>query len=81
PFLQTYVTFMFVDQVRRSEMPANGYGGMPPAYGYYPGPQGPAYPPPGQYYGQPGPGYPPPGQVPQQGPWPPAGGQGQPPQT
>ena len=81
PFLQAYITYMFVDQVRRSQAPAYSPGGMPPAYGQNPGPQRPAYPPPGQYYGQPGPGYPPPGQGPQQGQWPPAGGQDRPPQN
>lgn len=47
PFLQTYTTYMFIDQVRRSELPA-----APPGYG------GPGYyAQPGQYYGQ-QPGYP-----------------------
>ena len=77
PFIQSYVAYMFLDQVRRSEMPAApfGYGSTPPAYGstppaygypagqepYYPQP-GPQYPQPGQGYPQPGQGYPPPGQ-------------------
>jgi hypothetical protein len=42
PFLQAYTTYMFIDQVRRSELPATpppGYGGP----GYYAQP--------GQYYG------------------------------
>jgi hypothetical protein len=55
PFLQTYVTYMFIDQVRRSEMP------QAPAYGY-PSAAGP-YAQPGQYYGQPYPAQPYPGQV------------------
>jgi hypothetical protein len=67
PFLHTYVTYMFVDQVRRSEMPANPYGTPSQGYGYgyqpgtqgHPGPYG-AQPP--QGYGQPGQGYQQPGQ-------------------
>jgi hypothetical protein len=69
PFLHAYVTYMFVDQVRRSEMPANpsGYGFPSQGYGYgyqpgtqgQPGPYG-AQPP--QGYGQPGQGYQQPGQ-------------------
>nr|WP_300142339.1 glycerophosphoryl diester phosphodiesterase membrane domain-containing protein [Propionicimonas sp.] len=75
PFIQAYTTYMFIDQVRRSELPAApppGYGGA----GYYAQP--------GQYYGQ-QPGHP------QQGGWyppqpggqqwtPPQSGQWQPPQ-
>jgi len=80
PFLHAYVTYMFVDQVRRSEMPANPYGPPSQGYGYgyqpgapgQPGPYG-AQPPqgygqPGQGYQQPGQGYPPPSQYPQQPP-------------
>lgn len=84
PFLQTYVTFMFVDQVRRSEYPANGYGGMAPAYGYIPGPPASGYPQPGQYNGRPGPhygqpGYGQPGSYQgQPGPYPGQSGYGQP---
>jgi hypothetical protein len=87
PFLHAYVTYMFIDQVRRSEMPATpyGYGTPSPGYGYQPGPQaqpGPygAQPPqgygqPGQGYGQPPQGYPPPTQypTPPQQPQPPQG--------
>jgi hypothetical protein len=64
PFLQTYGAYMYLDQVRRSEMPATpfGYPPMQPGYGYAPGPQGPYAPPPGPQYPQPGQGYPPPGQ-------------------
>jgi hypothetical protein len=74
PFLLIYLTYMFVDQVRRSEMPpapAFGYGGAP------------YYTPPGQYYqpGPPQPGQPQPPQAgwqvpppnPQQPPQPPTG--------
>lgn len=57
PFLQTYWTYMFVDQVRRSQLPpqqpygAAGYGSQP-GYGYG---QQPGYPPQpsGSGYGQP----------------------------
>ena len=75
PFLQSYVAYMFIDQVHRSEMPAaaSGYGFTPPNYGY-PAAQGPyypqpgqGYPQPGQGYAQPGQGYPPPAQYPQPG--------------
>ena len=77
PFLHAYVTYMFIDQVRRSEMRATLYGYGTPApgygYGYQPGPQaqsGPhgAQPPqggygqPGSAYGQPQQGYGHPGQ-------------------
>jgi U5 snRNP spliceosome subunit len=53
PFMYLYVAYMFIDQVRRSE--------LPPAspYGYPAGPQGGYYAAPGQYYGQPGQAYPP----------------------
>ncbi|MGV8907832.1 MAG: glycerophosphoryl diester phosphodiesterase membrane domain-containing protein [Propionicimonas sp.] len=63
PFVQSYIAYMFIDQVRRSEMPAapSGYGSTPPAYGY-PTAQGPYYPQPGQGYAQPGQQYPQPGQ-------------------
>lgn len=89
PFLHSYIAYMFIDQVRRSEMPATPYGyGTPPqgyGYGYQPGPQaqpGPygAQPPQGygqqgQGYGQPPQGYPPPAQypTPTQQPQPPQG--------
>ncbi|MGC3993398.1 MAG: glycerophosphoryl diester phosphodiesterase membrane domain-containing protein [Propionicimonas sp.] len=72
PFQQTYLTYMFVDQVRRSELPPVTYGA----------PQG-YYAPPGQYYGQPGgtygvPGqYPSPQGYPQQPPYPGQPGQQQ----
>ena len=46
PFLQSYYTYMFVDQVRRGELPPQQYGYGQPGYGA-PGPQ------PGQPYGQP----------------------------
>jgi len=82
PFLHAYATYMFVDQVRRSEMPATPYGPPSQGYGYgyqpgapgQPGPYG-AQPPqgygqPGQGYQQPGQGYPPPAQYPQQPPRP-----------
>lgn len=53
PFVHAYTTYMFVDQVRRSEMPpAPAYGGYPP------GTPGGYYAPPAQYYGQPPQGYP-----------------------
>lgn len=53
PFLQAYTTYMFIDQVRRSELPpAAGYG-YPSTPGYYAEP--------GRYYGQPQPGRPAPG--------------------
>lgn len=85
PFLQTYVTYMFIDQVRRSELPAAPYGyGGTPTYGYNPGAQGQYYAPPGQYYGQAGPGYPTSGPGnPQQDGWqvPPGPGPQQPPQS
>ncbi len=79
PFLQAYTTYMFIDQVRRSEMPPA------PPYGY---PGGGYYTQPGQYYGQqpyppqtyPTPGQAYPGQAPQApGGWTPPG-QAQPPQ-
>ena len=80
PFLQTYTTFMYVDQVRRSELPPQQYGTGtqpgypdPQAYGQqqYPGQVPQQYPGhvPQQYPGQSQPGnqqYP--GQVPQQFP-------------
>lgn len=82
PFLYTYVAYMFVDQVRRTELPpAGAYGG----YGQ-PGPQGGYYAAPNQYYGQPGQPYPPqpgygqPGQG-YQPPQPPQPGQPQQPGT
>lgn len=56
PFVQTYITYMFIDQVRRSELPPA------PAYGY----GAPYYTPPEQYYGQAAPGSPQQGS-PQQG--------------
>jgi hypothetical protein len=67
PFLYSYVTYMFIDQVRRSEMPANPYGSPAQGfgYGYQPGTQGQPGPyggQPPQGYGQPGQGYQPPGQ-------------------
>ena len=34
PFLQTYQTYMFVDQVHRSELPPQQYGYGTPGYGY-----------------------------------------------
>ncbi|MFT4294505.1 MAG: glycerophosphoryl diester phosphodiesterase membrane domain-containing protein [Micropruina sp.] len=75
PFLQAYTTYMYVDQVRRKEMPQQtgfGYPGAQPGPGYpgqpqqYPGQQYPQYPGQQQYpqQGQPQQGYP--GQ-PQQG--------------
>jgi len=74
PFLHTYITYMFVDQVRRSEMPAAPFGYGPPApgygYGYQPGPQAQ----PGPYGAQPPQGYGPP----PQGYGPPPQGYGQP---
>jgi hypothetical protein len=91
PFLHAYVTYMYIDQVRRSEMPANPYGYGSPSqgygYGYQPGTQaqpGPygVQPPPG--YGQPGQGYQQPGQgyqQPGQGYPPPAQYPQQPPQA
>ncbi len=64
PFLHAYITYMFIDQVRRSEMPATPYGYGTPApsqgYGYQPGPQaqpGPYGAQPPQGYGQPGQAY------------------------
>jgi hypothetical protein len=69
PFLNAYVTYMFIDRVRSSEMQAAPYGYGTPAQGYgygqpwapqaQPGPYG-GQPP--QGYGQPGPAY---GQPPQ----------------
>lgn len=44
PFQQSYITYMFIDQVRRSEMPTA------PPYGY---PAAGYYAQPGQYYAQP----------------------------
>jgi hypothetical protein len=60
PFLQTYITYMFIDQVRRSEMPpATPYGFAPaPGFGTPAGGQ-PPYPPAPQQY--------PPQQYPPQG--------------
>jgi hypothetical protein len=78
PLQQTYATVMYLDQVRRSELPPSS------PYGAAPGLQGPYYAPPGQFYGQQGQPYPPPGQAyppPQPGwPTPPAPGSQQPPQ-
>ncbi len=86
PFIQAYVTFMYLDQVHRSEQPAgSGYGGYPPQSGHYPSPQGWATPQQGwvepqqgwadPQQGQQPPGWqaPPPGQWqdPGQGQWPP----------
>lgn len=34
PFLQTYQTYMFIDQVHRSELPPQQYGYGTPGYGY-----------------------------------------------
>ncbi|PFG16697.1 glycerophosphoryl diester phosphodiesterase family protein [Propionicimonas paludicola] len=67
PLIQTYTTYLFIDQVRRSELPPAPERPRPPA-GYSPAPSprwgqsGPAYPPgPSPMYPpQPGPGYPPP---------------------
>ncbi len=80
PFLQSYYAYMFIDQVHRSEMPAQPYGYAPqPGYGYpggypqqgYPqAPQQPQYPGQQQYTGQqqyPGEQY---GQQPPQQQWP-----------
>ncbi len=74
PFLFSYVTYMYIDQVRRTELPpAAAWGG----YGQ-PGPQGGYYATPNQYYGQPGQPYPPqPGRPGQ--PYPPQPGQPYPP--
>jgi hypothetical protein len=77
PFIYTYVAYMFIDQVKRTELAASG------SYGSY-GQPGAYYAAPDQYYGQPGQPYPPqpgqlypPAQPPQPGqPYPPA----QPPQ-
>lgn len=61
PFLQAYLTYMFIDQVRRSQLPTpmpyggtQGYYGQPGS-GY--GQPGSGYGQPGSGYGQPGPGY------------------------
>lgn len=56
PFLQVYYTYMFVDQVRRSELPPQQYGYGQPGYGY-PGatPGGPGFVPQQPYPGQPHP--------------------------
>jgi hypothetical protein len=56
PFVHAYITYMFVDQVRRSEMPANPYGSPSQGYGYgyQPGTQGQ----PGPYGAQPPQGHP-----------------------
>ena len=70
PFLWSYTAYMFIDQVRRSEMPSGPAYASP--YGPAAGSQGGYYAPPGQYYGQTG-GYPPPndrGQWPSDGPGP-----------
>lgn len=56
PFLQAYVTYMFIDQVRRSEMP------QAPVYGYPTAPS--PYAQPGQYYGRAYPAQPYPRQAP-----------------
>lgn len=75
PFLQTYITYMFIDQVRRTELPSEPYG-YPGAPGYYAQP--------GQYYGQPQQGYPAQWQPDQGRAWQPPGwtppAQAQPPQ-
>jgi len=89
PFLFSYVAYMYIDQVRRTELPpAAAWGG----YGQ-PGPQGGYYAAPNQYYGQPYPPQPgqayPPTQAPQPGqayppaqpPHPPQDGGWQPPTT
>ena len=63
PFIQSYYTYMFIDQVRRNEQPS-GYG----QFGYGQPGYPPAGPQTGQPYGypqQPAPGTPPPGQGPQ----------------
>ena len=65
PFLQAYTTYMYVDQVRRKELPQQYGYGQPwyPGAAGYPG-QGQQYPPTqqyggqGQYPGQPGQQYP-----------------------
>lgn len=78
PFQHSYVTYMFIDQVRRSDLPAAPTYGYPGATGYYAQP--------GQYYGQPPQGYPTqwspdPGRGWQQPGWtPPSSGQVPPPQ-
>ncbi|HMQ37679.1 MAG TPA: glycerophosphoryl diester phosphodiesterase membrane domain-containing protein [Micropruina sp.] len=63
PFLQTYYTYMFIDQVRRSELPPQQYGYGQPGYGY-PGaaPGGPGFAPQPPYPGQPYPPQQPPAQ-------------------
>ncbi len=75
PFLQTYYTYMFIDQVRRSELPPQQYGYGQPGYpppGPHPGQ--PEYPQP--HPGQPNPGTPPPTQqYPGQQQYPPQPGQ------
>ncbi len=63
PFIQSYYTYMFIDQVRRNEQPS-GYG----QFGYGQPGYPPAGPQPGQPYGypqHPAPGTPQPGQGPQ----------------
>jgi hypothetical protein len=70
PFLHAYITYMFIDQIRRGEIPAApayGYGtpGQGYAPGYPPAPQpqaGPYSAQPPQGYPQQGQGYPQPGQ-------------------
>jgi len=75
PFLQNYNTYMFVDQVRRSEQPAQQYGyGVQPGYGYPGGPGQQHYP------GQGQPQFPGQGQPPAQQQYPGQGQQPQPPQ-
>ena len=55
PFLQTYVTYMFIDQVRRSELPPAAPYGFTPAPGFGTPPAGqPPYPPAPQQYPQQG---------------------------
>lgn len=64
PFTLIYVTVMYIDQVRRSELPAGFTGGYTPSYGAgYTPPSNPpqqTYPTPPPNPPQPGTGYPPP---------------------
>ena len=76
PFLQVYYTYMFIDQVRRSELPPQQYGYGQPGYGY-PGaaPGGPGFAPQQPYPGQPYPPQQPPAQPGPTQPGPPYGQQ------
>lgn len=76
PFLQAYTTYMYLDQVRRNELPPAPYGGGQQPYYAQPGPYPAAAPGHPQGWANPQQGWASPAQGwanPQQAPWPPAG--------